>query len=137
MINDVFIGLFSTIQIRTWRMHLFTVIQLLCVAMLWVVKISPAALAFPFFLIILMPIRGQLKRIFTEEELDAVSQLVKVILDPMKYNVINGRLWLTCSCLNPKRAGLFGPISQPGGGRILPPKILETDWRNIKCVASG
>ena len=35
-------------------------------------------------------------------------------------------------CLNPKRAGLFGPISQPGG--ILPPKISETDWRNIKCV---
>ena len=35
--------------------------------------------------------------------------------------------------VNPKRAGLFGPISQPGG-RIPPPKILETDWRNIKCV---
>ena len=33
---------------------------------------------------------------------------------------------------NPKRAGLFGPISQPGGFR--PPKISETDWRNIKCV---
>ena len=40
------------------------------------------------------------------------------------------------STLNPKRAGLFGPISQPGGGRIPPPppKISETDWRNIKCV---
>ena len=38
---------------------------------------------------------------------------------------------------NPKRAGLFGPISQGGGGRIpppSPPKISETDWRNIKCV---
>ena len=34
--------------------------------------------------------------------------------------------------INPKRAGLFGPISQPGG--IPPPKIAETDWRNIKCV---
>ena len=34
--------------------------------------------------------------------------------------------------LNPKRAGLFGPISQPGP--IPPPKISETDWRNIKCV---
>ena len=33
--------------------------------------------------------------------------------------------------LNPKRAGLFGPISQPGGRR---PKISETDWWNIKCV---
>ena len=36
---------------------------------------------------------------------------------------------------NPKRAGLFGPISQPGGdGFRPPPKISETDWRNIKCV---
>ena len=36
---------------------------------------------------------------------------------------------------NPKRAGLFGPISQPGGGRIPPPpKTSETDRRNIKCV---
>ena len=38
-------------------------------------------------------------------------------------------------CLNPKRAGLFGPISQPGGGAdSAPPKISETDWGNIKCV---
>ena len=35
---------------------------------------------------------------------------------------------------NPKRAGLFGPISQPGGADSAPPKISETDWRNIKCV---
>ena len=34
---------------------------------------------------------------------------------------------------NPKRAGLFGPISQPGGGSR-PPKISETNWRNITCV---
>ena len=39
--------------------------------------------------------------------------------------------------INPKRAGLFGPISQPGGGGGFrpPPKILETDWRNIKWIA--
>ena len=36
--------------------------------------------------------------------------------------------------LNPKRAGLFGPISQPGGGADSAPKISETDWRNIKCM---
>ena len=36
-------------------------------------------------------------------------------------------------CINPKRAGLFGLISQPGArGRIPTPKISET--RNIKCV---
>ena len=36
---------------------------------------------------------------------------------------------------NPKRAGLFWPISQPRGGRIPPPlKISETGRWNIKCV---
>ena len=39
-------------------------------------------------------------------------------------------------CINPKRAGLFGPISQPGGGGggFRPTKISENDWRNIKCL---
>ena len=37
--------------------------------------------------------------------------------------------------LNPKRAGLFWPISQPRGGGFRPPlKISETDRWNIKCV---
>ena len=36
---------------------------------------------------------------------------------------------------NPKRAGLFWPISQPEGGGFRPPlKISETDQWNIKCV---
>ena len=42
--------------------------------------------------------------------------------------------WLAVWRVNPKRAGLFGPISQPGGRIPTPPKISETDWRNIKCV---
>ena len=58
-------------------MHLFTVIELGCVAILWVVKISPAALAFPFFLILLVPLRGQLARIFTDSELETVSKYLE------------------------------------------------------------
>ena len=36
--------------------------------------------------------------------------------------------------LNPKRAGLFGPISQPGGGGFCPPQDLGNRLTNIKCV---
>ena len=46
-------------------------------------------------------------------------------------------LFLEQRWINPKRAGLFWPISQPrGGGGFRPPplKISETDWWNIKCV---
>ena len=33
-----------------------------------------------------------------------------------------------------KEPGFLDPSHSRGGGRIPPPKISETDWRNIKCV---
>ena len=55
-------------------------------------------------------------------------------LEPGTYRVLGeGPQLQTTEVVNPKRTGLFGPISQPGGG-FRPPKISETDWRNIKCV---
>ena len=55
-------------------MHIFTGIQLLCLAVLWVVKSTAAALAFPFFLIMLVPVRKILGRVFLPSELEAVSR---------------------------------------------------------------
>jgi hypothetical protein len=40
---------------------------------LWAVKSSPAALAFPFFVLAMIPYRLLLKFIFTKTELDAVG----------------------------------------------------------------
>ncbi|KAB0399292.1 hypothetical protein E2I00_003110, partial [Balaenoptera physalus] len=39
-------------EVKTWRMHLFTCIQLGCIALLWVVKSTAASLAFPFLLLL-------------------------------------------------------------------------------------
>ena len=73
--SDTFSWLFTDLlQVRKWKMHLFTFIQLLCVGVLWAVKSSPAALGFPFVLILLVPFRFLiLKYIFTQEELNEVS----------------------------------------------------------------
>lgn len=60
-------------KVQTYRMHFFTVLQLLCLTILWVVKISPAALAFPFFLILLVPVRMFLSKIFSQQELEALD----------------------------------------------------------------
>jgi len=58
-------------------MHMYTLIQFGCLGLLWGVKsIKDLALAFPFVLMFLVPIRIQLKRIFKESELEAVSFLV-------------------------------------------------------------
>jgi hypothetical protein len=65
-------------RVKTWKMHLWTIIQIACLALLWAVKsIKQISLAFPFFLLLLVPMRLQLERFYTESELQAVSQLTK------------------------------------------------------------
>lgn len=61
------------LQVKTWRMHLFTCIQLGCIALLWVVKSTAASLAFPFLLLLTVPLRRcLLPRLFQDRELQAV-----------------------------------------------------------------
>ncbi|CAH0545905.1 unnamed protein product [Brassicogethes aeneus] len=60
-------------RVRTAKMHLFTCVQLMCLVVLWVVKSTKASLAFPFFLILMVPLRAQLKHIFTPPELRALD----------------------------------------------------------------
>ncbi|XP_048835846.1 anion exchange protein 3-like isoform X5 [Brienomyrus brachyistius] len=61
-------------KVKTWRMNMFTVIQLTCIMLLWVVKSTVASLAFPFVLILTVPLRRLvLTRIFKERELKAVG----------------------------------------------------------------
>lgn len=67
--------IFLPFQVRTLKMHFFTLIQILCLIILWVVKSTQAALAFPFFLLLLVPLRLQiLPRFFSEKELKNVRQ---------------------------------------------------------------
>ncbi|CAL8293782.1 unnamed protein product [Lota lota] len=57
-------------KVRTLRMHLFTCIQLVCLAALWVVMSTEASLAFPFVLILTVPVKMfLLPRIFTSREM--------------------------------------------------------------------
>ncbi|KAL2764893.1 band 3 anion transport protein [Daubentonia madagascariensis] len=44
-------------RVETWRMHLFTGTQIVCLAVLWAVKSTPASLALPFVLILTVPLR--------------------------------------------------------------------------------
>ncbi|XP_072549431.1 solute carrier family 4 member 1a (Diego blood group) [Salminus brasiliensis] len=70
-------------RVQTSRMHLFTVIQLVCLATLWVVKSSKASLALPFILILTIPLRMLLTgRLFTVMEMKCLdADDAKVVLD--------------------------------------------------------
>ncbi|KAM6971022.1 anion exchange protein 2b isoform 2-T2 [Tautogolabrus adspersus] len=57
-------------KVRTLRMHLFTCIQVVCLAVLWAVMSTQASLAFPFVLILTIPVKMfLLRRIFTVREI--------------------------------------------------------------------
>jgi len=83
-------------------MVLFTVLQAFGLALLWVVKsFKQIALAFPFFVILMIPYRYLLKFIFTEKELSAVRP---IICNNLPENEINHNF---VSWTEPK----LGPIS--------------------------
>ncbi|XP_069368564.1 anion exchange protein 2b isoform X1 [Paralichthys olivaceus] len=61
-------------KVRTLRMHLFTCIQLVCLAVLWAVMSTQASLAFPFVLILTIPVKMfVLRRIFTAREMECLD----------------------------------------------------------------
>ncbi|XP_069883954.1 band 3 anion transport protein [Dipodomys merriami] len=61
-------------RVRTWRMHLFTGIQIICLAVLWGVKSSALSLALPFILILTVPLRRfLLPFIFSKLELQCLD----------------------------------------------------------------
>ncbi|KAK9530397.1 hypothetical protein VZT92_011901 [Zoarces viviparus] len=61
-------------RVSTGRMHLFTAIQIVCLAVLWIVKSSPVSLALPFILILTIPLRMFMTgRFFTELEMKCLD----------------------------------------------------------------
>uniref|UniRef100_A0A673BS80 Anion exchange protein n=1 Tax=Sphaeramia orbicularis TaxID=375764 RepID=A0A673BS80_9TELE len=61
-------------KVRTLRMHLYTVVQLTCLSLLWVVMATAAALAFPFVLLLTIPVRMLLlPRLFSRRELQSLD----------------------------------------------------------------
>uniref|UniRef100_A0A8C7ZAM7 Solute carrier family 4 member 1a (Diego blood group) n=1 Tax=Oryzias sinensis TaxID=183150 RepID=A0A8C7ZAM7_9TELE len=73
-------------RVKTLRMHLFTLVQIVCLAVLWAVKMSPFSLALPFVLILTIPLRMLMTgRLFTPLEmkcLDADDAKVKFDEEP-------------------------------------------------------
>lgn len=67
-----------TRKVRGWKIHLFTILQLFCVGVLYGVKsVKEISVLFPLVFILLVPLRFQLKRIgFTQEELEAVRKFI-------------------------------------------------------------
>ncbi|MGH0164285.1 UNVERIFIED_CONTAM: hypothetical protein FKN15_065436 [Acipenser sinensis] len=59
-----------------WKVHVFTIIQLTCLVLLWVIKASSAAVVFPMMVLALVFIRKLLDFFFTNRELSWLDDLM-------------------------------------------------------------
>ncbi|XP_072365448.1 sodium bicarbonate cotransporter 3 isoform X7 [Scyliorhinus torazame] len=59
-----------------WKVHIFTVVQLSCLVILWVIKITAAAVVFPMMVLALVFIRKLLDFCFTKRELSWLDDLM-------------------------------------------------------------
>lgn len=87
----------SPVQVRPLRMHLFTLIQIVCLAVLWVVKMSSFSLALPFVLILTIPLRMFMTgRIFSVLEMKCVSTYVHQFNSPQSSRI--HYCVISCNC---------------------------------------
>ncbi|XP_061443370.1 sodium bicarbonate cotransporter 3 isoform X2 [Rhineura floridana] len=59
-----------------WKVHVFTVVQLTCLVLLWAIKASDAAVVFPMMVLALVFIRKLLDLCFTKRELSWLDDLM-------------------------------------------------------------
>ncbi|KAJ7322496.1 hypothetical protein JRQ81_018783 [Phrynocephalus forsythii] len=59
-----------------WKVHIFTVIQLTCLVLLWAIKASAAAVVFPMMVLALVFIRKLMDLCFTNRELSWLDDLM-------------------------------------------------------------
>uniref|UniRef100_A0A8D0CRD4 Anion exchange protein n=1 Tax=Sander lucioperca TaxID=283035 RepID=A0A8D0CRD4_SANLU len=60
-----------------WKVHVFTVLQLTCLIVLWTIKASAAAVVFPMMVLALVFIRKLLDFCFTKKELSWLDDLIR------------------------------------------------------------
>ncbi|XP_063055660.1 sodium bicarbonate cotransporter 3 isoform X2 [Engraulis encrasicolus] len=59
-----------------WKVHIFTIVQLTCLVLLWVIKASQAAVIFPMMVLALVFVRKLLDFFFTKRELSWLDDLM-------------------------------------------------------------
>ncbi|XP_072316406.1 sodium bicarbonate cotransporter 3-like isoform X2 [Eucyclogobius newberryi] len=59
-----------------WKVHVFSLVQLFCLVLLWVIKTTPAAVVFPMMVLALVFIRKLLDVFFTKKDLSWLDDLI-------------------------------------------------------------
>ena len=64
-------------HVRTYRVHIFTFVQLSCFVLLWTIKSNKqTSITFPVMLVVIIAVRKLLEYFFTVEELKALDDII-------------------------------------------------------------
>lgn len=64
-------------NVRTYRVHIFTFVQLSCFVLLWTIKSSKqTSITFPIMLVVIIAVRKLLEYFFSIEELKALDDII-------------------------------------------------------------
>merc|ERR1711990_797227 len=64
-------------HVRTWRVHLFTFLQVACLAILWTLKsFKESSILFPLMVLALVGVRKALEFVFTKHELSELDDIM-------------------------------------------------------------
>ena len=84
-------------HVRTRRVHMFTIIQLTCLILLWIIKsIKSISILFPIMVLALVGARKVMDYMFTQRELesldDLMPEIVKKEIEERRNSAIPGSL---------------------------------------------
>ncbi|XP_003728893.2 sodium bicarbonate cotransporter 3 isoform X2 [Strongylocentrotus purpuratus] len=63
-------------HVKLWRVHLFTLVQLTCLVLLWLIKTSKASIVFPLMVLAVVFVRKLLEFVFTQYELNVLDDVI-------------------------------------------------------------
>ncbi|XP_042290456.1 sodium bicarbonate cotransporter 3-like isoform X3 [Thunnus maccoyii] len=119
-----------------WKVHIFTLVQLTCLVVLWVIKASAAAVVFPMMVLALVFIRKLLDFFFTKRELSWLDDLMpesKKKKEDDKKKKARKELEEESRLQEEEQLGL--KVSYEGSNRLsIPVKALSGSQEKVACV---
>ncbi|XP_041811056.1 sodium bicarbonate cotransporter 3-like isoform X4 [Chelmon rostratus] len=119
-----------------WKVHIFTLVQLTCLVLLWVIKASAAAVVFPMMVLALVFIRKLLDFFFTKRELSWLDDLMpesKKKKEDDKKKKAREKLEAESRLQDEEEMEL--KVSFEGSNRLnIPVKTLSGSQEKVACV---
>ncbi|XP_039977168.1 sodium bicarbonate cotransporter 3-like isoform X6 [Xiphias gladius] len=119
-----------------WKVHIFTLVQLTCLVLLWVIKASAAAVVFPMMVLALVFVRKLLDFFFTNRELSWLDDLMpesKKKKEDDKKKKAREKLEEESRLQEEEEMGL--KVSFEGSNQLnVPVKTLSGSQEKVACV---